>query len=501
MKAFLFAALLAASGAAPVYTPSMAETSEDALDASSADLTAHADSGREPSMAENSEDTLDASSADLTAHADAGREPEARAGWKDYMDQGLSTAHDFTAQGVAGEESFGPLANATETAFDVLNAERRSSEGFAQDTTEAAFDTSNAVSPPPLPPIPRQDVTAATTSIFDTMSSSLDDVYETNVNYAVVTLEDQITSTAEQVKIGNSSLNDPAAAALATSLSAVFTTAIEDALVESFGSITNISQLTAVIEDALAKSLGSIANTSQLALVESFGSITNISQLTAAIEDALAKSLGSIANTSQFDCSQPPPFILVIVNGLNGTLPTQILGGAYARRPAFSEIDSAVGGSEMYSELDSSEMHSEFGSSETGSGIGSSETGSGIGGSEMPTEIDSEIGGPAIDSEINSEVGFEEATQWLPADSADLSSEELNEVGRNWGAVEADYTPVGYTPPGQATPPLFGVYGQEQGADEYDYEYEDGEEEEEEQAAEDAEYVPLPEGAEPQPSH
>ena len=465
MKAFLFAALLAASGAAPVYTPSMAETSEDALDASSADLTAHADSGREPSMAENSEDTLDASSADLTAHADAGREPEARAGWKDYMDQGLSTAHDFTAQGVAGEESFGPLANATETAFDVLNAERRSSEGFAQDTTEAAFDTSNAVSPPPLPPIPRQDVTAATTSIFDTMSSSLDDVYETNVNYAVVTLEDQITSTAEQVKIGNSSLNDPAAAALATSLSAVFTTAIEDALVESFGSITNISQLTAVIEDALAK------------------------------------SLGSIANTSQFDCSQPPPFILVIVNGLNGTLPTQILGGAYARRPAFSEIDSAVGGSEMYSELDSSEMHSEFGSSETGSGIGSSETGSGIGGSEMPTEIDSEIGGPAIDSEINSEVGFEEATQWLPADSADLSSEELNEVGRNWGAVEADYTPVGYTPPGQATPPLFGVYGQEQGADEYDYEYEDGEEEEEEQAAEDAEYVPLPEGAEPQPSH
>jgi len=243
MKAFLFATLLAASGAAPVYTPTMAETS----------------------------DALDASSADLTAHADAGREPEARAGWKDYMDQGLWTAHDFTIQGVGGEESFQNLAQATEAAFDALNAKGYASQqdtpeagldalnvdggtSDALDTTEVEFDPLDAFSPPPLPflqsPTPRRGVNAATTSILDTISSSFDDVYESNLNHAVGTLEDKITSAAEQAEPkadGNlvessteeadSSLAPEAAAVenIVTSLSDAITTVIVDGVVQSLG--------------------------------------------------------------------------------------------------------------------------------------------------------------------------------------------------------------------------------------------------------------------------
>jgi len=217
MKAFLFATLLAASGAAPVYTPAMAETS----------------------------DALDASSADLTAHGDAGREPEARAGWRDYMVQGLWTAYDFTVAGVTGTESFLNLSNATEAAFDALNAEGRASEGLARDNTEAAFDAPRAVILPPLAPTPRRGVTAATTSILDTIASSIDDVYETNLNYAIETLEDMITWAAEQatpkakgiarvveadLSLSSDDATPPTTAeSIATSLSDANITAIEDA--------------------------------------------------------------------------------------------------------------------------------------------------------------------------------------------------------------------------------------------------------------------------------
>jgi len=330
MKAFLFATLLAASGAAPVYTPSMAETSED---------------------------TLDASSADLTAHADAGREPEARAGWKDYMDQGLSTAHDFTAQGVAGEESFGPLANATEAAFDALNAEGRASQGLARDNTEAAFDTPRGYILPPLPPTPRRGVNAATTSILDTMSSSFDDVYQSNLNYAVETLEDKITTTAEQAKPkadGNS------------------------------------------IESSAEEADSSLAPDDAAPPAAAENSVASLSDaITTAIEDALVQSLQS-----------------------------------------FGAIDSAVGGSEMDSEFDSSETDSEND------------------GSEMATELDSFETGSAIDSgmvsEMDSEVGSEDATQWSPADPADVVEEEE--------AVEED-NDEGEVTEAAEYPPLTGLVG------------------------------------------
>ena len=208
----LLATCVAAIGAAPVYTPLLAEAS---------DAVQHVESSLDVGFPDNAEQAEE-------------HEPEAHrkiAGWQDYMNQGISTGVAYATAGAGGEDSAGfeELAQSTEDAFDALNAGH----------------------PTPLPsdqpPTDLVGVASATTSLLNTMTSNVVGGVKDSLVETVQRLENEFKSTGEPTaRMVEDSLHPrdaaspptavaPAAAILVTliSLSDAIYVALDDSLSDS----------------------------------------------------------------------------------------------------------------------------------------------------------------------------------------------------------------------------------------------------------------------------